>query len=122
MPCHSEAMVNWAVVSSPDTHETRLVSLDALQKMQAPGLVDVVQHKKPLDPNMAISMPGIPAEASPHLLKAMKKQDKLMKKIMKMEKWEVSHDPLHKATRKKWLELADTIKHMSPGPQKMQSQ
>jgi len=88
----------------------------------APGLVDIVEHKKPLNPNEAISMPGVPAEASPHLLKAMKKQDKLLAKIFKMETWESTHDPLHKKTRKKWLQLAGTINHMSPGPEKMKSQ
>ena len=38
-------------------------------------------------------------QASRDLLKAMKKQDELFKKIMKTEKWEVEHDPLHKQVR-----------------------
>ena len=43
---------------------SRLVSLnvDLLHKMQASGLVDIVEHKKPLDPNLAIAMPGVPTE------------------------------------------------------------
>merc|ERR1711998_242449 len=121
MPCGGEAVVPWAVFLAPDTQESKLVSVDTLKK-HAPGLVDIVEHKKPLDPNVAISMPGVPAEASAHLLKAMKKQDGLLKHIVKMEKYEMKHDPLHRATRSKWLGLAATIKHMSPGPEKMKSQ
>merc|ERR1712216_615668 len=75
MPCRREAMAPWAVFVSPETQENRLVSVAALKKEKAPGLLDIVEHKKPLNPNEAITMPGVPAEASPHLLKAMKKRD-----------------------------------------------
>lgn len=126
MPCKQEKMAPWAIFVSPETHESKLVNMDELveeeHKKKPSGLVDIVQHKHELNPNMALPMPGIPAKASPKLEKAMKKQETLLKKITKLEKWEYKKDPLHKQTRKKWLELADSIKHLPPGPDKMKEQ
>jgi len=122
MPCRSETLAPWAVFVSPETRESKLVNVADLKEEHSPGLVDIVEHKHALNPNVALPMPGIPAKASPKLLHAMKKQSKLLHKIVKMEKWEYQKDPLHKRTRKKWLTLAATIKHLPPGPDKMKEQ
>jgi len=122
MTCRTETMAPWAVFVSPETQETKLVNVAELAEQHSPGLVDIVEHKHALNPNMALPMPGVPAKASPKLLRAMKKQGKLLHKIIKMETWEAAKDPLHKKTRQKWLALAATIKHLPPGPDKMKEQ
>jgi len=122
MACRTENMAPWAVFVSPETQESKLVNVADLEEEHAPGLVDIVEHKHALNPNVALPMPGIPAKASPKLLRTMKRQSKLLHKIIKMEEWEYDKDPLHKKTRKKWLDLAATIKHLPPGPDKMKEQ
>merc|ERR1711971_1350966 len=64
-------------------------------------------------------MPGIPAKASASLQAAMKEQDMLLNKIIKMEKTEERMDPLHKQARLKWLKLAKSVQHMAPSPAKL---
>jgi hypothetical protein len=116
MPCRHETMVPWSVFVSPQTSKQMLV------QESNDGLVAVHMHKKPMDPNRATTMPGVPAEASPKLLKQMKKQDTLLKKIRVMEEWEFKNDPLHKKSRENWLELAEQIKHMPPSPEKLKNE
>jgi len=113
IPCQSGT--TW-LMAEPE----RLVEASALASHG--GLVDVVEHKKPLDPNAAISMPGIPAKASASLQAAMKEQDMLLTKIINMEKTEEKMDPLHKQARLKWLKLAKSVQHMAPSPAKLKNE
>jgi len=114
MPCEQKAPTEW-LLAKPN----RLV---AAKVARTHGLVDVVQHKHPVNPNGIITMPGIPAKAPPGMLKAMKKQDKLVKKILAMEEREAKMDPLHKKARANWIKLAKTMQHMPPGPVKLKNE
>merc|ERR1711871_1108659 len=118
MPCRRESMVPWSVFISPETSKQTLVQ----EQENNDGLVVVHMHKKPLDPNRATTMPGVSAEVTPKLKQQMATQDKLLKKISKMEEWEFKNDPLHKKSRENWLELAKQIKHMPPSPEKLKNE
>jgi len=116
MPCRNQpAEAPWAVFVDDSTKKQRL-----LHPQHAPGLVDVKQHKKPLCVNCAIAMPGIPEEAPKALRDAMAKQDKLLAKIVKLEKQEMKNNPSNQ--RAQWLTLYKSIQHMPPGPDKFKNE
>merc|ERR1711871_8416 len=122
IPCAPQPKSSpWMTFISPDDQKQKIVHPEHLHKHGLWGLVAVVNHKKPLDENAAITMPGIPAEASKELQKALHDQGSLIKKIKKMEKQQLENDPLHKQSRKEWLHLEKTIGKMPPSPEKIKN-
>jgi hypothetical protein len=99
---------------------SRLVSSQTVQHI--PGMLDVVQHKKKVNPAGVITIAGIPAKASPQMQKAMKQQDDLLNKVTRLEKIASVSDPLEKKQRINWLKLANKVKSMQAGPNKMKSE
>jgi hypothetical protein len=118
--CAPQSASPWLVLVSPKK-EKRLVPAKTVEK-HAPGLVDVTMHSKQINPNKAISMPGVPRTAPPALIRAMKQQDAVLKKIRKMEEKQFKMDPLHKKARGNWLKLAAAVVHMAPSPDKLKSE
>ena len=82
MPCATQHAVPWSVFLDPDTHHQRLLASD---EPATGGLVGLTVHKKPLNPNTAVEMPGVPKVAPPKLVAQLKKQDKLLNHIAKLE-------------------------------------
>lgn len=122
MPCAPQPKSSpWMTFISHDDQKQKIVHPEHLHKHGLGGLVAVVNHEKPLDDNAAISMPGIPAEASKELQKALNDQGSLIKKIKKMEKQQLDNDPLHKQSRKEWLHLEKTISKMPASPEKIKN-
>jgi hypothetical protein len=122
-PCAAKS-APWTLLSTPQTGK-KLAPAHKVAKHLAkhyPGLVDVIQRKREVQANQAITMPGIPRTASPQLVKTMKQQDAMLAKILKMEQHEATMDPLHKNARDNWIKLASKIVHMPPSPQKLSNE
>jgi len=119
MPCapSDKAQTPWAMFIEPQTKTPKLISLEA-----TPGLVGVKMHKHEMDPDRAVKMPGVPAVAPPKLLKQMQEQDKLLRKIAKMENLMLKKDPNHVKSRQNWLDLEASVRHMEAGPEKLKSE
>jgi len=119
MDCGEEAKAPWAVFV--DRSDGKTTHRPIHSKDLPDGILPVKTLEKPLDLNKAVVMPGMPAEASPKLLAAMKKADKLLAKITKLEKKELKNDPLHKEDRGDLLKLISSLTHMPAGPEKLKS-
>lgn len=121
MPCaaHSAASPSQYSIFLDDTDKEHLV---AQSSPATPGLVGITVHKAPVDPNLPTTMPGVPAVAPPKFLKQMQKQDALLQKIVKMEKTMATQDPKHQKSRSNWLQLAQNVKEMPAGPDKLKSE
>merc|ERR1712159_487777 len=108
---------SWRMVQTDSG--TTLMSSQSIEHIH--GLLDVVEHRKPVNPKGIVTMRGIPAHASPQLVKAMKQQDKLLKKVSTLEIEAEKMDPLQKQERAQWITLAKGVQHMAPGPAKLKS-
>lgn len=119
MPCATQHAVPWSVFLDPDTHHQRLLASD---EPATGGLVGLTVHKKPLNPNTAVKMPGVPKVAPPKLVAQLKKQDKLLNHIAKLESAMLKKHADHAGSRKSWLALEDRVLKMPAGPNKLKSE
>jgi len=115
MACERES--TWTMLQTDAG--TKLMSSKTVQHI--PGMLDVVQHKNKLNPRGIITMKGVPAEAPPKLLRAMKEQNALLQKVRALEAEAAKMDPLQKHQRLQWIHLAKGVQHMAPGPAKLKS-
>jgi len=122
MPCAAQREVPWSVFLDPETKQQRLVAVDEDEDRPTTGLVGLTVHKKAMDPNQAVEMPGVPKTAPHKLVAQLAKQDKLLGHIAKLENKMIKTHKAHQDSRRSWIALETKVVKMAPGPNKLQSE